>query len=200
MSAAKFCALVLGLLAGIGWAGAPVRGQADAAKPNGVQKKPRPHFTVSKETTYLTGPRNADGFIDYLAALNERLGQGVKPEDNANVYLWRAFGPHPEGSKTPPAFFRRLGIDEPPEKGDYYVHLIPFLKNHPEIAPKKDQNEIIDEQDEAGGRPWKAKEFPYLAAWLRANEKPLVLIVRATRCPHHFAPLVANKLDGGTRT
>src|SRR5438094_5975588 len=58
-------------------------------------------FTIGKETTYVTGPLDKDGYIDYAAALNERLGRGVTPENNACVLLWKALGPHPEGATMP---------------------------------------------------------------------------------------------------
>src|SRR5437879_5347014 len=95
--------LVLGLLASL------VNGG------DGNENKPKPKFTIGKETTYVTGPVDKDGYIDYITALNERLGKGIKPQDNANVLLWKAFGPHPEGTKMPPDFFKWLGIQEPPE-------------------------------------------------------------------------------------
>src|SRR5258708_3874889 len=37
-------------------------------------------FTIGKETTYFEGPVDKDGYIDYVAALNERLRKGVTPE------------------------------------------------------------------------------------------------------------------------
>src|SRR5437867_2887413 len=84
-------------------------------------RKPEPKFPLGKETTVVTGPLDQDGYIDYQAALNERLGKGVSPDKNANVLLWKALGPRPEGGKEmPPEFFKALGIEEPPEKGDYH--------------------------------------------------------------------------------
>ena len=47
-------------------------------------------FTISKETTFVTGPVDKDGYIDFAAALNERLGKGVTAENNANVLIWKA--------------------------------------------------------------------------------------------------------------
>ena len=38
-------------------------------------KERRPRFTVSKETTYVTDPPDKDGYIDYAAALNERVSR-----------------------------------------------------------------------------------------------------------------------------
>ena len=67
--------VVLGLLAAFG------RGDPPAPK-----RKPK--FTVGKETTYVTGPLDKDGYIDYAAAVNKRMSAGIKPDDNANVLLW----------------------------------------------------------------------------------------------------------------
>src|SRR5262245_13501250 len=89
-----------------------------------ADSKPAPKFPVGKETTYVTGPLDEDGYIDYEAALNDRLGKGVSPDKNANVLLWKALGPTPEGGRRMPAeFFKRLGIDEPPRGGAYFIGL-----------------------------------------------------------------------------
>src|SRR5438876_478985 len=82
-------------------------------------KKPRGKFTIGKETTFVSGPLDKDGYIDYVAALNERMSKSVTPENNANVVIWKAFGPHPESATMPPEFFKWLG-NQPPEKGDYW--------------------------------------------------------------------------------
>jgi hypothetical protein len=39
-------------------------------------------------------------------------------------------------------------------------------------------------------RPWSKKEFPLLAGWLAANEKPLALLVVASKRPRRFDPLI----------
>src|SRR5215831_96631 len=96
-------------------------------------KKPAPKLPLGRETTYVTGPLDNDGYVDYEAALNERLGKGITPETNANVLLWRALGPQPESRKMPDEFFKLLGIEAPPAKGDYFVDLSVFLRKHLEI-------------------------------------------------------------------
>src|SRR5262245_64165622 len=94
--------------------------QAPTSKPGSAAKK-LGKFTISKETTYVTGPRDKDGYIDYIIALNERLRQGVTPENNANVLLIKAIGPYPEGARMPAELYKLMGIDEPPKKGSYIV-------------------------------------------------------------------------------
>ncbi len=50
----------------------------------------RSTFTVSPETTHVTGPLDKNGGVDYMTALNERLGKDITPETNGNVLLWKA--------------------------------------------------------------------------------------------------------------
>src|ERR1700733_4896255 len=77
--------------------------------------QPAPNLPIGKETTYVSGPLDKDGYIDYEAPLNDRLGKSITAEKNANVLIWKALGPTPVDDKKMPAeFFKRLGIDEPP--------------------------------------------------------------------------------------
>jgi hypothetical protein len=179
------CSLVLGFLAAVGWGAPP-----DNIDPKSAQgeKKFKPKFPISKETTYVTGPCDEDGYIDYAAALHKRLSQGVTPANNANVLLWKAFGPHPEGAKMPADFFKWMGIKEPPERGDYFIPLSLYTKDH-----LKDGQTLNDELQHCIQRPWTAKEYPNIAAWLKANEKPLALVIEATKRSHYYSPLVPKK-------
>ncbi len=153
--------------------------------------KPKPKFTIGKETTYVTGPVDKDGYIDYEAALNERLGNGIKPDDNANVLLWKAFGPRPEGAEMPAEFFKLLGIEKPPERGDYFVDLPSYLKET--FGGVTD--EMLDQQVRAMQGPWKAVQLPIVPGWLLANKKPLALLIEATKRTHYYHPLVTRKTE-----
>jgi hypothetical protein len=72
------------------------------------KKARKPMFTVGKETTHVLGPLDKAGRIDYETALNEKLRAGVTPDNNANVLLFQAFGPHPNGGTLPEGFFKWL--------------------------------------------------------------------------------------------
>jgi hypothetical protein len=154
---------------------------------------PESKVPVGKETTYATGPIDKHGYIDYEAALNDLLGKGISPDKNANVLLWKAFGPAPEGGKgMPPEFFKRLGIDEPPEGGDYFIDLTRYMKDHLQLDPNDFQT-VHDQQSRASRRPWTAQDYPDIAAWLKANAKPLSLVVEATKRPAYFNPLCSHR-------
>src|SRR5262245_14197850 len=171
-------------------------------------------FTVSPETTYVTGPLDAEGYVDYPTALNERLGQGITPDQNANVLIVRALGPRPEGAELPAEYYRWLGIDPPPDQGEYLLswdkYFEAHLKNQPEeeeprdwfdeffgadpdeVPVRKDRREEWNDRvDRARKWPWKAKDRPEIADWLKRNEKPLALMVEASKRPRYFHPLVS---------
>src|ERR687897_1630693 len=75
-------------------------------------------------------PADKDGYVDYEAKLNDILSKGITPEKNANVLLWKALGPTPEGGSGMPAeFFKRLGIAEPPKEGDYFVGIFAYTRD-----------------------------------------------------------------------
>ena len=174
------------------------RADEKKAKDNKSEKKSKPKFTVGKETTYVTGPLDEDGFIDYAAALNERLRKGVTPDKNANVLIWKAFGPHPEGAKMPAEFFKWLRIDPLPEKGNYFIPQSRYAREQLKIEPGPALTAFIGEIDRATHSPWSAKRYPRVADWLKANEKPLALVHEATKRPQYFSPLVPTRSKKGT--
>jgi hypothetical protein len=156
-------------------------------------KPPAPKFPVGKDTTFVTGPIDKNGYVNYEAALNDILGKGVTPDNNANVLLWKAFGPKPEGGDGMPAeYFKRLGIEEPPPDGDYFIDLGRYLKEVLQVN-QEDVQTVYDQQGRATQRPWTAKDYPDIAAWLKANEKPLAVVVEAVKRPKYFNPLVSRR-------
>lgn len=163
--------------------------------PLAVDEKPMSKVPVGKETTYVTGPIDKDGYIDYETALNERLKKDITPETNANVLLFKAFGPKPEGGDMPPDFFKQLGIPVPPEKGDYFIGFGKYLGAHLKLNANE-QEETYHQQSRAMARPWKAEDLPHITAWLALNEKPLKVAVEATKRTHYFNPMVSFKKDG----
>ena len=67
-------------------------------------------FTISAETTFVTEPVDSLGYVDYEAAVNQRLSRGIKPEENAVVFLLKATGPNPEGGAMSDRFYQALGV------------------------------------------------------------------------------------------
>src|SRR5262245_38238195 len=150
-------------------------------------------FTVSPETTYVTGPLDKHGYVDYATALNERLSKGITPENNANVLIWKALGPHPEGATMPDEYFKWLGIEQPPEQGDYMIGFTEYLKKR---APDDDYEKrqlMADRMAQAAKWPWAEKDDPELFDWLKQVDKPLALVIKATRRSEYYNPLVPKR-------
>ncbi len=158
----------------------------------------RPKITISKETTYLTGPLRADGTVDYLAALNRRCSEGVTPENNAAVPFWRAVGPKSLDKKIRKRFFELLGIEELPEEGEYLVSFnVDILLDNGDKKPNVDglednsaAKEAVKQYHRMRTAPWKSEDCPQYSALLKRNGKLLDAIVDGTRRPRFYLPTV----------
>jgi len=54
--------------------------------------EPARKWPIGKETNLYQLAGRDEGYIDYEAALNDRLGKGITPEKHANVLIWKALG------------------------------------------------------------------------------------------------------------
>ena len=79
------------------------------------EKPIEPKLPLGKETTFVTGPLDKHGYIDYEEALNAEIGKGITPERNANALFVLVFGPTPQGGELPPAYYKWLDIPAPSE-------------------------------------------------------------------------------------
>ncbi len=174
-----------------------LKGTAESRPPN----KPRVLVTISKETTYITGPLRKDGYVNYLAAVNQRFREGVTRENNSAVLFWQAMGPPDINTGLRDRYFQMLGVRPLPEEGDYFVPLNKFVERlraqkDPRVA-NSDANDPTVERSKAMKRPWSKEEFPVLADWLAANEKPLILLVAASKRPRRYDPLLCGDSNEG---
>lgn len=178
--------LTITCMVALPWASQAI-GDGPDEKPTARRHKGK--FTIGKDTTYVTGPLDKDGYVDYAAAVNERLGKGVTPANNAIVLLWKALGPQADESTIPADYFRLLGIEAPAGKGNYFMPLSRYLLEKLQID-LEDQGSVEEELWQAKQRPWTPKDHPNLAAWLRANERPLAVAIEATKRSRYFSPIV----------
>ena len=86
------CAALLALGLGVAVLGCKKRAEPAPDAPGADPKPPGPTasgksiITIGKTTTFVTGPKDADGRIDYAAALNERMSKSVTAENNASNF------------------------------------------------------------------------------------------------------------------
>jgi hypothetical protein len=160
-------------------------------------RRPKPEIRISRETTYVTGPLREDGYVDYVAAMNDLCSRGVTPENNAAVPLWQAVGPKSLDVGIRKRYFELIGIPELPEHGDYLLPLsecesLRDAFNPPTIGAEVDQSEkqAYDRLARIAQRPWSREELPDVAAFLDRNSKPLQALIDGLQRTHLYSPLV----------
>jgi len=185
--------------------GAEAKGSGQAAA-KAATEQPKPHVlvTISKETTYVTEPLRKDGYVDYVAALNQRCKKGVTPENNAAVLFWQAMGPSEIKPEMRRRYFQMLDMPPLPEKGNYFVSSDKYFQQLKDAKDRRlpkpagqARDPVWDEFNEAAKRAWSRQEFSALVAWLDANEKPLDLLVMATKRPFRYDPMLCGDVAEG---
>ncbi|MCI0704612.1 MAG: hypothetical protein L0241_26445 [Planctomycetia bacterium] len=161
-----------------------------------ADEPPAPKLPLGKDTTFVLGPLDKHGYIDYEIALNAELSKGITPEKNANALLVQVFGPTPEGGVgLPPEYYKWLDIAAPPQRGDYFIGV--YAHVHDTLGLSGERLEAFYEfQSKATQRAWVAKDCAPLAEWLKVNEKPLAVVIEATKRPAYFNPLVSRRKPG----
>jgi len=152
----------------------------------GTPKSP-PRITPSKTTTRIVGPLDGDGYVDYVAALNEIYGRDVTPENNAGLLFVRASGTKDLGPAERKRFFELLHCQPLPGQGELLADLDEYVQKR--LARPASKSEEQD-RDRAMRAVWSAQELPLVAQWIESNEKPLQLVVEGTRRPKCYLPFV----------
>lgn len=168
-------AMVLAFSSLTAWAAAP-------EKPTG------PVITPAPQTTHFTGPLDSEGYVDFVAALNQELGRGVLPSENAAIPLLQAMGPCERRLDTTNAILKELGA-APWSPG------MPDFRDYGEFMETRGgSNEArLNDYTAAIDVPWVAADHPDIAALLAANEKPLAMIAAAVQKPKYYRPMVLSK-------
>ena len=119
---------------------------------------------------------------------------GIEPPEEDGEYFvpMDSFVWGPEG--PPPVPLKEYGLtDSEREEWTETGNLPPrFDPSESEILLRK----LRDQLEEAVRRPWSAREFPELARWLEANERPLDRLRKIDQYPKYFWPLVPISDDG----
>jgi hypothetical protein len=151
-----------------------------------------PPLVISSETTYLTGPLNPDGTVDYVGALNAAAEEGITPENNAAVPILKALGPKAldRDIQTCGKIFTDLGMQPLPDFGDYFLDWEGYMKRKVPAGMDFPLDKLRGEFDHLREAKWSAADHPIWAEWLKRNERPLVLLTAASQRSRYFVPLV----------
>jgi hypothetical protein len=162
-------------------------GRADE-KPATRQPESRgPRIAVSTRTTRILQPLDGNGYVDYVAALNQRASQGVTPQNNAGVLFVQALGLNDVKPADRARIDKLLQIEPTPVRDDYLAGFDEFFTKKRGRQPTKKEDADFHMSTQ---QPWSASEFPLVAEWLAANKTPLEMVVEGTRRPKCYLPLV----------
>ncbi len=153
----------------------------------------KPPFTVAKDTTAITSPLNADGTVDYVAAINERVGSGVTPDQNGWVLWVQVSGKEDLPQKTRDTMYQMAAGTTIPETGPFLQSAAVWLSTEKQMAPNA-AAALADKIDDLRLHLWAAKDAPEIADYLAAQQKPLDLAVQAAMRPKWWMPFIS--VDG----
>jgi hypothetical protein len=156
--------------------------------------RPNSGVTISKQTTYITAPLRRDGLPDYEQYVRQKMSEGVTPENNAAVLLVQALWPSELQPEQYELVLKELGLGEIPFStsamqpvygGATIKQVLEWMPKPNAGDPEPDPSPIIDS---ALDHSWTAQQIPPLAKWVDSNQKPLDLIVEASRRPRYYSP------------
>jgi len=148
----------------------------------------RATLEVSREITYLTGPLNADGTVDYLSVVEAEMSAGVTRKDNAAVLMLRALGPDFLTPTMRSEALSALGLESLPERGAYFRPYNDFLLAGGDAKTRAKSVDLAASQVLASTRaPWTRAQHSRLADWIDGSAPALDLLVEASSRDHlHF--------------
>ncbi len=161
------------------------------------EKSEQDVIKIGPKTTAITEPLDEDGFVDYVAAVNQRASKGVTAENNWEVVVRRVMGPQEIGEFLREEYHEALGIAVPPADGDYLRTFYDHAMEHYAGTDEERQEKWNATEEELGSRPWKAREFPVAAAWLKAEKTHVDALVEGSKRSRYYTPyLVGDEEEG----
>lgn len=162
----------------------------EPAKPEAEKKQTL--IEIGKETTGITKPLDAQGYVDYVEAANQRMSKGVTPENNFEVVVRRVLGPQEISEPYHEEYFRRLGIPVPTE-GKFFVDYLAFVQS--ESLTEEQRDALFEEDERIGSQPWNSKDFPRAAKWLESEKAHLDALVQGSQRPRNYTPYIGGDFD-----
>ncbi|MEN6449131.1 MAG: hypothetical protein ABFC96_01445 [Thermoguttaceae bacterium] len=118
-------------------------------------------------------------------------------DNNGMVFLWQAIGREGFPKEATDEYARWLGVSPASEKRDCFVDAEEYAKGRPDAKEllRGIPERWYEEYRAAIDSPWSAEELPFAADWLAANERPLTLLVEASKRPRCWEPLIGHRKE-----
>lgn len=165
--------------------------QVSAEQKTGATPKPKRGYTISKETTYFTGPLKADGTIDFVAAINEHFSQGVTDENNAALVIVPAMDLTDWGTNgRRERVLEAMGLT--PEDISHRTTMLELRMFSKE--PGGASVEALSVAYTAAlDKLWTDDELPLMRRWLDRNQGVMSQIAEGARRTRYFVPFVSDE-------
>ncbi len=154
-------------------------------------------FRISPETTVITTPLNADGTPDYVAALNEKYGKGVTPENNGFALMLEVLGTREGdgilGKQAHDKTLAMLGIPE--NAADRAIHHYWGGYWSKQGLSDKEIDRLDDRLNVLARSLWSAADEPHVAEYLKAEGPMLDEVREAAARPRWWSPTAGGE-DG----
>ena len=131
---------------------------------------------VGPETTVIVEPRLEDGRMDYAAALNARLSEGVEPGENGYADLLAVTRVEPDLAAAEAEAWEMLGVEPPGED-----------------ATRLPGKQVDDRSTQD---PWTAEDLPDVSQVIEEGEAALDRLVAASEKAAYWAPIVSRDEPG----
>ena len=153
----------------------------------------KPLITVSKETTWITEPLNADGTVNYVAAADAWLSKGVTRDNNAAILILQAFGREAIKENVRDTTFKRLGLTDFLDANTALVNVGRYVEV---TFGEADRDQARDDLPAAISAVRKDPldvnvDLSLLSEYVKRNDRALDLLVKASERPRYYVPYVS---------
>ncbi len=136
-----------------------------------------------KDTTYILGPVDENGVVDYIAYMKAHWSRGITRGNNAFYVYARAFGPDMVGEGVREEL---IGWMKLPEEG-------PYVRPVWSLELDWDDEEKLEKQyDRALEGPYRPGELALLERWLRDDREALAVAFVATKMRRYYPPIAVD--------
>lgn len=171
------------------WNSAAPAQQNDKQEPRAKQTV----IEISKETTRITSPLDKDGYVDYLAAVNQMQSKGVTPRNNYEVVVRQVLPPDEIAESMREKYFAAIGLPAPKADAQFYRDFITHFRGR--STDQKLIDSLFDEHDAIMSKPWTAQDHPRAAQWVKEYGKELDKLVEGSKRPKNYTPYLAGEDD-----
>lgn len=152
---------------------------------------PSKPLVISPETTFITEPLDAEGHVDYPAAMLAELKAGVTPENNGAILYLQATWPSGLDERQQAVLCDELEMEIPSRNGFTLPDDSPLAE---QLQGWLDDDGGLTFEDSsallrsASQAPWRREDCPPLAAWLDSQKEDLDRLAELENFSRFYLP------------